>query len=121
MAGTINRIDWVRNFVTDLPRARTFYEKLFDLAPMWADDHAAVYPTGGAKMDVEHADPADPESAARVGRFAGLSFAADDIDGAYATMVADGISFDGPPKKQEWGGTLAHFHDPDDNVLTLIG
>lgn len=121
MSGLINRIDWARIFVGDLPRARAFYDKLFGMAPMWADDGAAVYQTGGAKLVVEKSDPHDPESADLVGRFAGLSFAADDIDSVYAAMVAEGIRFDGPPQRQAWGGTLAHFHDPDDNVLTLIG
>ena len=121
MAGLINRIDWVRIFVSDLDRSRAFYEKLLGMAPVWADDSAAVYQTGGAKLVVEKADPADPETADLVGRFAGLSFAAEDIDTIYKTMVAEGIRFDGPPEKQDWGGTLAHFHDPDDNVLTLIG
>ncbi|MEM7443637.1 MAG: VOC family protein [Pseudomonadota bacterium] len=121
MTGLINRIDWARIFVSDLERSRAFYEKLFGMEPMWADEHAAVYQTGGAKLVVEKSDPDDPETPELVGRFAGLSFAAEDIDGVYKAMVAEGIQFDGPPKKQDWGGTLAHFHDPDDNVLTLIG
>jgi predicted enzyme related to lactoylglutathione lyase len=26
-----------------------------------------------------------------------------------------------PPEKQPWGGIVAHFRDPDGNVITLLG
>lgn len=26
-----------------------------------------------------------------------------------------------PPERQHWGGVLPHLHDPDGNVLTLVG
>jgi hypothetical protein len=31
------------------------------------------------------------------------------------------VVFDGPPERQIWGGTLAHFRDHAGNVLTLLG
>ena len=36
------------------------------------------------------------------------------------TLEARGVTFDGPPERQAWGGVLAHFQDPDGNILTLV-
>jgi predicted enzyme related to lactoylglutathione lyase len=62
----------------------------------------------------------DPERKL-VGRLLAVSFAVDDIDGAYRNLVARGVSFPEPPMTQRWGGTLAFPSDPDGNVLTLVG
>jgi predicted enzyme related to lactoylglutathione lyase len=81
----------------------------------------AEYDVGGPSLAVEQLDPEDPEGAALVGRFAGVSLEVADIHAAYADLLAKGVEFVSPPTLQPWGGTLAHFKDPDDNVLTLLG
>jgi predicted enzyme related to lactoylglutathione lyase len=53
------------------------------------------------------------------GRFTGLSFLVDDVDTVHADLVAHGVVFVHPPETMFWGGRLAHFADPSDNVLTL--
>lgn len=37
------------------------------------------------------------------------------------TLLARGVEFLAPPQRMPWGGVLAHFRDPDGNVLTLVG
>ena len=44
-----------------------------------------------------------------------------DVFATYDALVARGVEFLGPPEKQPWGGVPAHLHDPDANILTLIG
>ncbi len=39
---------------------------------------------------------------------------------SYAELRARGVEFLAPPEQQPWGGVLAHFRDPDPNVLTLL-
>ena len=56
-----------------------------------------------------------------VGRFVGVSLRVDDIDGVYETLKMRGVQFKSPPEKQSWGGSHAHFQDPDGNILTLLG
>ena len=56
-----------------------------------------------------------------MGRFLGVSLRVDDIDGVYHDLTQKGVAFDAPPEQQAWGGKLAHFEDPDGNVLTLLG
>jgi uncharacterized glyoxalase superfamily protein PhnB len=56
-----------------------------------------------------------------VARLLAVSFAVDDIDGAYRNLLARGVPFPTPPETQPWGGKLAFPRDPDDNILTLVG
>ncbi len=76
---------------------------------------------GGASLAVERQDPASEESESYVGRFVGISIQVEDIDSVYGELVERGVEFLGPPAKQPWGGVLAHFKDPDQNVITLLG
>jgi predicted enzyme related to lactoylglutathione lyase len=54
----------------------------------------------------------------RVGTFFNGSFACDDVDYTYSRMRAQGVEFEGPPRKQPWG-TFAKFKDPDGNTFVL--
>jgi hypothetical protein len=51
----------------------------------------------------------------------GVCLTVGDIRASYAELTKRGVIFDEPPEVQPWGGTLAHFKDPDGNVLTLVG
>jgi catechol 2,3-dioxygenase-like lactoylglutathione lyase family enzyme len=35
--------------------------------------------------------------------------------------MAAGVVFERPPEREDWGGTVATFHDPDGNTLQLFG
>jgi len=74
----------------------------------------------GAYLGLEKCAPEDTDTASLVGRFVGASLRIEDVDSAYASLCAKGVAFTAPPQKQPWGGTLAHFLDPDRNVLTLL-
>lgn len=113
----------LRIFVTDFPRACAFYGGVLALPERFRDDAIgwAEYDVGGPALGIERVAPDDPEGAALVGRFLGLSLQIEDVDAAYAHLCASDVVFEGPPEKQPWGGMLAHFRDPDGNVLTLLG
>ena len=49
-----------------------------------------------------------------------MSFSVDDAQRACDRLTALGVEIVGPPRRQPWGGTLAHIADPDHNVLTLV-
>ncbi|MDD9927285.1 MAG: VOC family protein [Rhodospirillaceae bacterium] len=50
-----------------------------------------------------------------------MSLRVEDLAKSYRDLVAQGVRFTAPPETQPWGGSLAHFEDPDGNVLTLLG
>ena len=81
----------------------------------------AQFDLGGPCLGLERCNPDDSETRDLVGRLVGVSIAVDDIAGVHDSLVANGVEFLSPPEQQPWGGTLAHFKDPDGNVVTLLG
>lgn len=113
----------LRIFVRDWDAACAFYGKTLGLTERFRNDEMgwAEYDLDGPCFGLQRADPDDAEDAALVGRFLGVSLQVDDIQQTYAALAAKGVDFPSPPEAQPWGGSLAHFKDPDGNVLTLLG
>lgn len=115
------RLCAVRVFVNDWDRALAFYTETLGIPSVFASAEMgwAELATGEGKLALERAS--DAEARALAGRFVGVSLAVDDIEATYRTLTSRGVEFMAPPATQPWGGTLAHFKDPDGNVLTLLG
>ncbi len=113
----------IRVFVRDWPTSVDFYEQVLELPPQIRDDEMgwAQFAAGGASLAVERVAPGDAEAEALSGRFVGASLHTPDIQATYQTLCARGVKFLSEPEHQPWGGMLAHFEDPDGNVLTLLG
>ncbi|MCG8545895.1 MAG: VOC family protein [Alphaproteobacteria bacterium] len=113
----------IRIFVRQWPEACAFYGDALGLTERFRDDEMgwAEYDLGGPCFGIERVASGDAEGEAMVGRFVGVSLRVDDIDATYASLRDKGVIFTSPPEKQPWGGSLAHFQDPDGNVLTLLG
>jgi predicted enzyme related to lactoylglutathione lyase len=122
MANTM-RLAAVRVFVSDVAGACAFYRDQIGLVPSVeaVEDGFVVFRlANGADLVLEEGVPEDETAESLVGRFVGASLAVDDIDAAYDALCDQGVRFIDPPERQPWGGTLAHFLDPDDNILTLV-
>ena len=52
------------------------------------------------------------------GSLRGLVFSVEDLDAEYAHLVANGVSFEGPPESQPWAKETV-FVDPDGNQFVL--
>ena len=115
-------VDSVRIFVYDLEQAISFYSETLGLPVLDSDIETgyAVLDGGGVTVILELDEEAEDEEETLVGVFTGVSFAVDDIFAIHKDLSAKGVHFDEPPRSQEWGGILAHFSDPDRNVLTLV-
>jgi catechol 2,3-dioxygenase-like lactoylglutathione lyase family enzyme len=111
----------VRVFVRDFERALAFYTETLEMPLAHAADGWAQLDTGSAQLALERVAPGDAEGEALAGRFLGVSLAVSDVDAVYARLQRRGVAFLAPPERMPWGGTLAHFRDPDGNVLTLLG
>ena len=113
----------IRVLVRNWPGACTFYRDALGFPERYRNEEFgwAEYDLGGPCLGVERVDEGDDEGAAMVGRFLGVSFQVDDIQARHRELVARGVEFTSPPRQQPWGGWLAHFRDPDGNVLTLLG
>lgn len=115
-------VDSVRIFVADIEQAVPFYSETLGLPVLDSDIETgyAVLDGGGVTVILELDDEAETEEETLVGVFTGVSFAVDDIFAIHKELSEKGVHFDEPPASQEWGGILAHFSDPDRNVLTLV-
>jgi lactoylglutathione lyase len=100
-----------------------FYKDTIGLPMKFKDDSLgwAEFDLGGASIAVERMAQDDTEAVSLVGRFVGLSFHVEDLGAVYQELKEKGVEFEGPPEVQPWGGALAHFKDPDRNIITLSG
>jgi len=126
------QLQYLRVFVRDFDRALRFYAETLGLTATFADASIgwAQFDTGACSLAIERVDPSDDEAIvesmpglgqALVGRIAGCSLRVTDIEATYRDLLVKGVEFVEPPERMPWGGVLAHFKDPDGNVLTLLG
>ena len=116
-------VGFVHVFVSDFERSLRFYTETLGLVIDYSDGtNWAQFVTGpDVSLAIEKCAPDRVEHGSKlVGRFVGVTLMVDDIGSQYDRLVSAGVKFSGEPEKQHFGGTLAHLHDPDGNVLTLM-
>jgi len=117
----IKGIKFVNIPVKDQDRALEFYTKklgfsvftdqAFNEKQRWIE-----LSIPGAKTGVTLFTPDGAED--RVGTFQGISFEVDDVEKTYEALVAKGVEFVMPPKKESWG-TAAIFKDSEGNQFVM--
>ena len=115
----LERIISIRVFVFDLEAARKFYEETLGLAGRSDGEDYSTFTLGDVRLIIESVEPTS-EYALLVGRFTGFSFEVADVNAAYENLKSRGVAFLDPPETQPWGDILAHFEDPDENILTIV-
>lgn len=117
------RIGFVRVFVSDFEKSLDFYMTTLGMKLDYTDrKHWAQFVSGeDVSLAIEKCDPEHVEQGSKlVGRFVGVTLMVDDISEEYERLTAKGVRFSGKPEKQDFGGILAHLHDLDGNILTLM-
>ncbi len=110
--------------VSDMKRARAFYEDVLGLKITSDDEWAVVAEAGGVTIRITK----PPERA--IGSYTVLGFRVDGIEEKMAGLKAKGVSFevypwfgDAQDKEGLWttpgGDKVAWFKDPDGNLLSL--
>lgn len=117
------RLYAVRVFSFNWEESLKFYRDQvgFEIAFADAEMGWAQFQLGSSYLGLERCDPDDEESKELVGRFVGTSIEVEDIHSVYDSLRRKGVEFTSAPQKQPWGGVLAHFKDPDGNIVTLLG
>jgi catechol 2,3-dioxygenase-like lactoylglutathione lyase family enzyme len=117
----LDRIQVVTVWVTDLDHSLHFYthllglEKRADQSFGEADRWLTVAPRGESTEIVLR--PAGEHGEA--GRFTGIVFGAEDVEGTAERLRSNGVEFTREPERQSWGATMAEFRDPDGNGFVL--
>lgn len=117
------KIGFVRVFVSDLQKSLDFYTGVLGMELDYTDkEYWAQFKSGeDVSLAIEKCHPDRIEEGSKlVGRFVGVTLMVDDIADQYQRLSSKGVKFSGKPEKQCFGGTLAHLHDLDGNVLTLM-
>ena len=114
-------------FEEDLPAAKRFYEEVFGLPAVFADDSSAVFRFGetlvnlldvtGAPELVAPAPVAAPDGGVR----AQLTLQVDDVDARCAYLQARGVVLLNGPVDRPWGPRTASFQDPGGHVWEISG
>ena len=117
------KIGFVRVFVTDFDKSLDFYTKTLGMEIDYTDKAGwAQFKSGeDVSLAIQKCAPDHVEQGSKVvGRFVGVTLLVDDLQGTFEKLTKKGVAFSATPEKQSWGGMLAHFKDPDGNVLTLM-
>jgi len=92
--------------VSDIPRARAFYQRLGLELIVSSDHYARFLCPGGATFSIHLAEAAAPGGAM-------IYFECADLDAQVAALKADGVDFDSDPVDQSWLWREARLRDPD--------
>lgn len=113
-------------FVQDLDKCATFYRDVIGLEVKDRDAHSAGFSLGGqyflllevsAGADLISEKPLDLKINGGPRGF--LAVGVEDVDAAYKTLTAKGVTFLRPPADQSWGLRTAYFADPEGNVWEI--
>jgi catechol 2,3-dioxygenase-like lactoylglutathione lyase family enzyme len=103
-------------FTDDVPAMQAFYERLLGAGPVAASEDMAIFQSGGAKLFIHRAYPAEegplpPENH--------IAFQVSDVDAHCAELQRKGVIAERQPQDYYWGRS-AYLRDPDGHLIELI-
>ena len=121
MSEPLHRVGVITLFVGEIERAKEFYVRAFELAPIFEDAESAVFRFENMLVNLLAARAA-PEliEPAAVGNDAAARFMVtiwvDDVDAVAETFGGRGVELLNGPQDRPWGVRTAAFADPDGHV-----
>jgi lactoylglutathione lyase len=125
MTGWARSIAAITLVVEDLPAARTFYEDVFEVSVVFADEVSAVFPFGETVVNLLDSSAAPDLFAPAVvggpgsGQRMQLTVPVEDVDARCRELVARGVTLLNGPVDRPWGIRTASFQDPAGHVWEL--
>lgn len=112
-------------FVDDVPRAKSFYQDVFGLSPIYEDESSAAFQFESTIVNLL-ARPAahelvTPHAVADAGGGASfqLTIWVEDADALAGDLRSRGVELLNGPIDREWGMRTAAFADPDGHVWEI--
>ena len=112
-------------FVEDKNRARSFYEKVFELGPAHEEETEVMFRLDNTLLFLTNASVADRMVApARVGgpnqgpRHV-FAIIVEDVDAVCRELKEKGVGLLNGPEDRSWGMRTANFQDPDGHVWEI--
>jgi catechol 2,3-dioxygenase-like lactoylglutathione lyase family enzyme len=104
-------------YVSDLERAKKFYEETLGLEKKYEYSSYVGFECGGVEIGLipklEKGQKISPLSPP-------VNFLVDNIERAYDELKRRGVKFTKELHEEPWGGTQATFKDPDGNTLEIL-
>ena len=122
MSDSLQSVGAITLFVDDRLRSKAFYEKVFELEPVFEDDASVVFRLQNLIVNLLEARAADeliepaPVGGAEAGSRFQLTIWVDDADAACRALAESGIELLNGPIDRPWGVRTAAFADPDGHV-----
>ncbi|MCW2961461.1 MAG: glyoxalase [Thermoleophilia bacterium] len=118
------RISLITLGVSDLPRARSFYEQLGFTASSASTDDVAFFQAGGMALALWDRDALAADSGTTVHPPGAVTLAHNvrspaDVDAVVEEARAAGATIVRPGADTVWGGYSAAFHDPDGHAWEI--
>lgn len=101
------KLSYVIEFVADMDRTVKFYRDVVGLPLKFQSPGWSEFATGETSLGLHPASEKNPAGKLEMG------FNVPDIQKFHGEMRAKGVMFSMPPKKQDFGGTLAQFVDSE--------
>lgn len=125
MSGWQKRLSAITLFVEDKNRARSFYEKVFELQPAHEDETEVMFRLENTLLFLTSASVADTMIAPAVvgkpnqGPRHVFAIIVNDVDGVCAELKEKGVGLLNGPEDRLWGMRTANFQDPDGYVWEI--
>jgi catechol 2,3-dioxygenase-like lactoylglutathione lyase family enzyme len=104
-------------YVSDLRRARKFYEETLGLEKKYEYSSYVGFECGGIEIGLipklgkrQTVNAVSPT----------VAFLVDDVDRVYSELKDKGVKFSEELHDEAWGGRQAAFTDPDGNILEIV-
>ena len=122
----------VRLLVKDYTKCFKFYSEQLGLEPVWGDENScyasfkvadgiegfALFVSDFMAPAVGNADKVQPSGCREKSM---VSFEVENVDEAYQSLLAKGISFiNKPTDMPDWGMRVVHLRDPEENLIELF-
>ena len=125
MSASLKSVGAITLFVESPKRSKAFYEKVFELSPIYEDDDSAAFKFENTIVNLlairAAGDLIAPGAVAGPG--SGSSFQltiwVDDADAACAELATRGVKLLNGPLDRDWGMRTASFTDPDGHIWEI--
>ncbi len=112
----MKKLNYVFVLVSEMQRSVEFYRDVLGLPLKFESPGWSEFANDGSTIALRPGGPAEPPRPVRGRLPAGvchLGFEVEDLDAFHQKMESNGVRCAEPPRKQDFGGRLAVYADPD--------
>jgi len=103
-------------YVSDLRKAKKFYEEILGLEKKYEFSSYVGFECGGVEIGLIP-KPQGEQKASQTSP--SVEFLVDNVDKVYKDLKSKGVKFIKELHDESWGGKQATFTDPDDHILEI--